>query len=73
MLQIPVGLAMTCVTLTSWPSDSVDTPTLVKTGGSDRVVCFFASVTVMKTGVESVVSGLSVTVLVVVGVFALAC
>ena len=70
--QIPVGFAITCVTLTSWPSDSVDTPTLVNTGGSETTVCFLASVVVTKTGEESVVSGWSVTVLVVVGVLALA-
>ena len=35
-------------------------------------MCFLASVVVTKTGEESVVSGWSVTVLVVVGVLALA-
>ena len=56
------------MTLTRCPSGSVDTPTLVNTGGSDREVWFSLSVTVTKTGEESVVSGVSVTVLVVVGV-----
>ena len=66
---------MTCVTLTSWPSSNVDTPTLVKTGGTDSEVWLLASVTVTNTGEDSVVSGLSVIVLVAVGdgVFALAC
>ena len=65
--QTPVGLAITCVTLTRWPSGSVDTPTLVNTGGSEIEVRFCESVTVTNTGEDNVVSGVSVTVLVVVG------
>ena len=64
--QIPVGLATTCVMLTCTPFDVV-TSTLVNTGGSEMVVRFCASVTVRNTGVDSVVSGLSVIVLVVTG------
>ena len=66
--QMPVGLAMTWVTLTCSPFE-VDTSTLVNTGGSEMVVWFCESVTVKKTGLDSVVSGLSVIVLVVIGEF----
>ena len=38
--HIPVGFAMTCVTLTRCPSGCVDTLTLVNTGGSESVVWF---------------------------------
>ena len=52
--------------LTCTPFEVV-TSTLVNTGGSEMVVWFCASVTVRNTGVDSVVSGLSVIVLVVTG------
>ncbi len=61
---MPVGFAITCVMLVNWPSGSCETVTLVNTGGTESVVWLFLSVTVMKNGVLSVVSGWSVTVLV---------
>ncbi len=68
-----MGFAITCVILTSEPSPIVDTPMLVNIGGSDSDWWLLPSVTVTKTGVDSVVSGTSVIVLVAVGVFTLAC
>lgn len=73
MLQIPVGFATTCVTVTSWPFDSVETATLVISGGIETVVCPRESVVEMTIGVLSVVSGGSVIVLVAVGVCAFIC
>lgn len=61
--QIPVGLAMTCVTLTLCPLGSVETLTVENTGGSESETRPAESVVVMNTGVDSVVSGESVIVL----------
>ena len=57
MLQMPVGLAMTCVTVVNSPSGSVESATLVNSGGMVTVVCPFESVVENTTGLERVVSG----------------
>jgi hypothetical protein len=71
MPQMPVGFAMMWVTETWIPSGSVDTPTLVITGGSDGVGFPFESVPVTNTGELKVLSGGIVTVCVEVGALTL--
>lgn len=61
--HMPVGFAMTCVTLTRCPSGCVDTPRLVIKGGMLKDKCPAESVVEMNMGEDRVVSGLSVTVL----------
>ena len=61
--HMPVGLAMTWVTLTTAPSGWVVTPTEVNTGGTESDVCPAESVVVTNCGDASVVSGWSVIVL----------
>ena len=66
MLQTPVGFAITWVTVTTEPSDSVDTARLVMRGGIETVDCPCESVVEITTGFENVDSGGTVTVLVCV-------
>ncbi len=60
------GLAITWVTVTTVPSDNVESPVVVMTGGAVRVT-WLSVVSVIETGVEKVDSGVSVIVLVIVG------
>ena len=64
MLQTPVGLAITFVTVVNEPFGSRDTERLVINGGMEKVVWPSESVVEMMSGVESVETGGTVTVLV---------
>lgn len=64
----PVGLATTCVYVTSEPSAFVEVPILVIIGGAETTDCPSVTNSVTDTGVEKVEKGWSVMVLVEVGV-----
>lgn len=63
MPHMPVGFAITWVTLTKEPFGSLETATEVKTGGTEREIRPAESVVETNTGDDKVVSGASVIVL----------